>query len=88
MFGIDIQYILIPLTAAIVGGMLAGRKGRNVAGWAIGCFILPVLLLVVALLGPAGPVHGKYRTCPHCAELTKWQANTCPHCQKDIPAPQ
>jgi hypothetical protein len=69
---------------AIMGALLAKSKGRSVFGWFIlsGLFWLPIIILL--FLPPAREVEGKYRECPKCKEIIKWQASFCKHCQNNI----
>jgi hypothetical protein len=58
-----IKYIaiwgVVSIAAAIIGGILAGVKRRDHSAWAAWCFVLPPLLIVIALLpknkGPLPP---------------------------------
>lgn len=40
----------IPVLAAVVAGLAAGRKNRSRAGWAIGTFLFVPVLLVLLFL--------------------------------------
>ncbi len=49
---------VICLGCAVVAGLIASNKDRNVWGWAILSFFLPVLgLLIVAILPTKVPFH-------------------------------
>jgi len=41
---------ILSIASAIVGGVIAGAKRRDHSAWAAWCFILPPLVIVVALL--------------------------------------
>jgi hypothetical protein len=40
----------IALTAAVLGGVLAGVKNRDYSAWIAWCFVLPPLVLVLLLV--------------------------------------
>lgn len=67
-------YLIIAVVAAAIGGYLAHEGGRGVAGWALGCFLLPVAVFVLIFLPATGAV------CPACAENVKAAARVCKHC--------
>ena len=59
MFGLDIPMIAVMifilglfLLPAIVGAWVASIKKRSKAAWFVLCFLLPLLLIVVAVLPP------------------------------------
>jgi hypothetical protein len=45
--------LTIAVVSALVSGYIAGSKGRNVAGYAILGFFLPVVGLIVAAVVPS-----------------------------------
>ena len=60
---------------ALVLGVLAERKNRNVIGWALigGLFTVPALL-ILAFLPPLCP------KCHNRISVQDWRARRCPHC--------
>ena len=40
----------VALASAIIGGVLAGIKNRDYSSWIAWCFVVPPLVLVLALL--------------------------------------
>jgi hypothetical protein len=43
---------LVAIVSAVLGGIIASYKRRDHSAWAAWCFIIPPLLVVVALLPP------------------------------------
>ena len=76
-------FLLLP---GIIGGIIARRKGRSDTVWFFLCFFLPLLILVILFLKPAGEVKGKIRQCPYCKEYIKWHAVVCKHCSSNLEA--
>lgn len=77
---------------AVLAGILANGKCRNVAGWVLGSvFITPLIILILLALPPLEDQRSLYqykkesfKTCPFCAEDVKKQAIVCPFCQRNI----
>jgi hypothetical protein len=80
----ELIILFILFLPAILGGFLAKSKGRNVVVWFMlsGLFWLPIIILL--FLPPAREVEGKYRECPKCKEIIKWQALVCKHCNNTV----
>lgn len=78
--------IIVAIVAAVIGAVLANKKGRSAALWAVLCFLIPLLVLVIAFL-PALPKAGVTRFCKHCLSLVPWEATACAKCGRDIPPP-
>jgi len=86
-----VSLIIISIVAAISAGILADRKGRNIAGWAIVCALFPICILLLACLGSLKnepPEAADETTCPFCAETIKKAAKVCKHCGRDLPEPE
>ncbi len=74
------------LLPGIIGSIIASKKGRSAFGWFVLCTILPILIVAAILIKPAREVPGKYRECPACKEIIKWEAVVCKYCQREIGA--
>ena len=86
MFGLggpEIGILMWFILPGIIGAVIAGRKGRSGLLWFMGCGILPLLVILVAFLKPVES-KGKFKRCPFCQEMVRWQAIVCPHCQRDL----
>lgn len=84
MFGmsfVDLVLLLIPITGAILGATWAGRLGRNRFGWGVFGLFIPISVVILLFLRPAGEVPGRWKRCPACMELINWNANRCKYCQ-------
>jgi hypothetical protein len=79
-----VRYVLLLIVAGIVGGIIAGRKGRSRIGWFILCGLSPLLIIVIALLPPVVS-KGHTKKCPYCAEIIKEDAIVCKHCGREMP---
>ena len=72
----------------IAGAMIASQKGRSAGAWAILCFLLGPLGVVLALVASRDEAgleaqaleSGDSRKCPHCAEIVKAEATKCRYC--------
>jgi hypothetical protein len=87
MFGLngsEIFTFLIFVGIGMLAGKIASGKGRNPWIWGILGFLIPITILFPIFLKPVDTVVGKWRKCPHCASINKWEAAVCPHCQRDI----
>jgi len=83
--------VFIAVIFGLITGAIASGKGRSFVGW----FVFGSLLFIIAL--PAVIFSSdlaeeekqkelaKTRTCPHCAETIKKEANVCKHCGRDVP---
>lgn len=55
MFGLgtfEISMLIIPIVCAIFGYRLAKARNREAGIWAVVCFLLPILVIVLLCLGP------------------------------------
>jgi hypothetical protein len=87
MFGLglpELIVVLIIFAPAVIGALIAKSKGRNVFGWFLLCGLLWFPVIVLLFLPPTTEVEGKYRECPKCKEIIKWQASFCKHCKNKI----
>ena len=76
-------FAVLMMVGGLVGGLVAGNKGRNVLLWTIACGLLPLLVLVLFAL-PALPKPGVSRICPHCLRLIPWGASICAYCRQTV----
>ena len=79
-----VRYVLLLIIAGIVGGIIAGRKGRNPILWFILCAIVPLLIAVIIVLPPLVS-KGHTKKCHYCAEIIKEDAIVCKHCGREQP---
>jgi len=78
------RYVLLLIIAGIIGGIIAGRKGRSPIFWFMLCAIVPLLIVVIAVLPPVVS-KGYTKKCPYCAEIVKEDAIVCKHCGRELP---
>ena len=86
------EYLGLWFVIAIVGAVVAGKKGRSAVGFFFYGLILPLIALIHALLlkpyAQTSPLHqigaGRF-PCLFCAEFVRKEARVCPHCQRDLP---
>ena len=63
-------FFVLPIVAAVVGGIVAGNKNRSVFGWLILCLFFPIAVVIILVLKPLpeknGPTPGnkKVWACP------------------------
>ncbi len=75
------------LVGAILGGIIANNKGRNVFLWAVLCGVMPLILFVLFAL-PRQPQAGVWRPCPFCLSIVPWKATVCARCKNTLPIAQ
>ena len=63
-----------------IGAAIAKGKGRNMVGWFVASAFFWLPIIIVAVLPPIKAFPGKYRECPACKEIVKWNATVCKHC--------
>ena len=86
------EYLGLWFVIAIVGAVVAGKKGRSAVGFFFYGLIFPLIALIHALLlkpsAETSVLHqvgsGRF-PCLHCAEFVRKEARVCPHCQRDLP---
>jgi len=78
------RYVILLIVAAIVGSIIAIRKGRSPILWFILCAIVPLLIAVIIVLPPLVS-KGYTKKCPYCAEIIKEDAKICKHCGNEQP---
>jgi len=80
--------IIVSVVAAICAGILADRKGRNVAGWVILCVLIPLCLLILVCLGSLKETSREAPIVadPNIPDAGKSGADetTCPFCAETI----
>lgn len=85
-------WIALLLVMTVIVAVVAGVKGRNIAGWTLYGLLLPPVALVHVLVTGRSEAAEERRAaaagrvaCPHCAEMIKPQAKVCPFCRRDVP---
>ena len=85
-------FVVVWVICAIVGALIADRKGRSTALWALVCLITGVFgILVIAVLprqkdgevsvsGQSAQLDSGRVPCPACSELILPSAKLCKHC--------
>jgi RNA polymerase subunit RPABC4/transcription elongation factor Spt4 len=79
-------FAVLMIVGGVLGGLVAGNKGRNVLGWTLACGVMPLLVLILFAL-PVLPRAGVSRVCPHCLRVIPWQADTCAYCRREVENP-
>src|SRR5690348_9390816 len=84
--------LVVEVFAAAAALHMARRKGRSPLGWAVGAFLLPVLLLILLCLPGKREAEAtpSVSACRACGGAVSVQASACPHCgqpQKQIAVP-
>ena len=86
MFLLSLVWIL----SGCVTGSIAEKQGRSFFSWFIAgllCFIVAFLYLLLSKPSDETMLDsGKYRKCPHCAEIIKVDANLCRYCGSELPS--
>jgi RNA polymerase subunit RPABC4/transcription elongation factor Spt4 len=70
--------------AAVIGGYVAYRKGRNMFLWGLACGIMPLAVIVVLILPPVLK-KGQTKRCPHCSRIIPASDTVCRYCKKELP---
>lgn len=78
------RVLILRIIAGLAGGIIAHKKGRGKFLWAVLCFILPPLVLVLLLLRPR-EAKGINKRCPYCANVIPKDEAICRYCQKELP---
>ncbi len=72
------------IIGAILGGLVASNKGRNIFVWAVLCGIMPLALFILFAI-PRQPQIGVWRPCPFCLTVVPWSATVCASCKNSLP---
>ncbi|MEC4676374.1 MAG: double zinc ribbon domain-containing protein [Nitrospirota bacterium] len=78
------RLLILNIVAAMAGGIIADRKGRNYLVWAVLCFILPVSVFLLVMLPPQ-IARGRTRKCPHCSRIVSEKETICRFCNRELP---
>ena len=85
--------LLVWVICGIIGAVVATNKGRSAGAWAVVCFLLGPLGVVLALVASQDEAgleaqaldRGTGRKCPQCAEVVKAEAKQCRYCGSVLP---
>jgi hypothetical protein len=84
---------MLTLFGLLIAGLVAvwvyqdaRDRGAHQPGlWAVGTFLLMILVLPMWLLTRPAKGSGSLRACPHCAESIQYAATVCRFCHRDVP---
>jgi len=86
-------YVILWLVCAFIGMSIGKGKGKGGAGFALGLFLGPIGIIIIALMKEdtakveaEALSSGEMRKCPYCAELVRREARVCKHCGKELTA--
>ena len=94
-----ITIFVVAVMSGVVAGAIADSKGREVGGFFLLGFLIPLVGILAAVLsGPSDAkkredrAHadaqlvkkGRLRECPHCFSKIDGRASVCPQCQRDV----
>jgi len=84
-------YVILWLICAFIGMGIGKGKGKAGAGFALGLFLGPIGIIIIALMKEntakveaEALASGEMRKCPYCAELVKKEAKVCKHCGREF----
>jgi predicted nucleic acid-binding Zn ribbon protein len=80
------EWIVVPITSAVVAGMVGRRKGSSFLIWFLVGAALPIIGAIAAILYRNENDEPR-RHCPRCGALHKIHVQVCTRCGLDMDLP-